>query len=67
MLDADGRHITGTLPDDAAGLGDTIANFTHSTGLDKLAELYTQATGKDCGCQGRQETLNKIFPYKIKP
>ncbi len=32
------------------GLGDLVADFTHATRLDKLAELYTRCTGKDCGC-----------------
>ena len=45
------------------GLGDTVARLTHATGLDKLAEAYTRITGKDCGCQQRQETLNRLFPY----
>ena len=48
------------------GLGDTIANITHATGLDKLATLYTQVTGKPCGCQSRQEALNKLIPYGVK-
>ena len=29
------------------GLGDTVA----------------KATGKDCGCGKRQDTLNRLFPY----
>lgn len=48
------------------GFGDTIAKITHTTGLDKLAEAYTNITGKPCGCQSRQEALNKLFPYGIK-
>lgn len=48
------------------GLGDTIAKITHATGLDKLAELYTNITGKDCGCHSRQEALNKLVPYGVK-
>lgn len=47
------------------GLGDTIADITHATGLDRLAELYTTITGKDCGCRTRQEALNKLFPYGV--
>ena len=47
------------------GLGDTIADITHLTGLDKLADLYTQVTGKDCGCQERQELLNQLFPSSV--
>jgi hypothetical protein len=47
------------------GLGDTIAEFTKATGLDKIAERVAKAAGKeDCGCNKRRETLNKKFPYK---
>lgn len=48
------------------GLGDTVAKITHATGLDKLAELYTELTGKPCGCSQRQEALNKLFPYGVR-
>jgi hypothetical protein len=48
------------------GFGDTVYKVTHITGLDKLAEIYTQITGKPCGCSQRQEALNKLFPYGIK-
>ena len=44
-------------PVKSKGFGDTIAKFTRSTGLDKLAP-------KGCGCKNRQEKLNKILPYK---
>lgn len=45
-------------------LGDAIAEITHDTGLDRLSELYTRLTGKDCGCKARQEWLNQLFPGK---
>lgn len=48
-----------------AGLGDVIANFTQATGLDKLADVYTDVTGKDCGCNARKKTLNDMFPNII--
>jgi len=44
------------------GLGDLVADFTHATRLDKLAELYTRCTGKDCGCAARQDALNRLAP-----
>jgi hypothetical protein len=50
----------------SVGLGDTIAKITHATGMDKLAELYTKITGRDCGCTSRQEALNKLVPYGVK-
>lgn len=48
------------------GLGDTVAKITKATGLDKLSEIYTEITGKPCGCAKRQEALNKLFPYNIR-
>jgi len=49
------------------GLGDTVADFTHITGLDQLAEYYEQLTGKSCGCDDRREYLNQLFPSTIQP
>ena len=47
------------------GLGDTIAKITSATKLDKLAEKIAEVAGaEDCGCNGRREALNKMFPYK---
>ena len=47
------------------GLGDTVAKITQATGLDKVAHAAAKIAGKeDCGCEKRQETLNKMFPYK---
>jgi len=46
------------------GLGDTIAKITSATKLDKLAESIAEAVGaEDCGCAGRQQKLNQMFPY----
>jgi hypothetical protein len=44
-------------------LGDAIADFTHATGLEKLAGWYTELTGKDCGCELRRQQLNRAFPW----
>ena len=49
------------------GLGDTVADLTHLTGLDKLAGLYEQITGRSCGCKDRQEWLNQLFPLSNRP
>ena len=43
------------------GLGDTIAKITHATGIDRAVKAVV---GSGCGCQKRQETLNRIFPYQ---
>jgi glycerol dehydrogenase-like iron-containing ADH family enzyme len=45
------------------GLGDTIAKITEATGIKKVVETVAKATGKDCGCSKRQDTLNRLFPY----
>ena len=43
--------------------GDAVANFTHLTGLDRLANYYEDVTGKSCGCDDRQAKLNQLFPF----
>jgi len=50
------------------GLGDTIAKFTHATGIAKAVEVVTEALGiEDCGCGGRQEWANNLVPYDNQP
>ncbi|MBN1486164.1 MAG: hypothetical protein JW981_00905 [Anaerolineae bacterium] len=44
-------------------IGDTFARFTHATGMDRLAEKYTEKTGRDCGCDKRRVILDKLFPF----
>jgi hypothetical protein len=48
------------------GLGDTVEKITKATGIKKAVELFSKATGLDCGCNERQEKLNKLFPYNGK-
>ena len=45
------------------GLGDTIEKLTTATGIKKVVETVAKATGKDCGCAKRRDTLNRVFPY----
>ena len=45
------------------GLGDTIEKFTKATGIKKVVETVSKATGKDCGCNKRRDSLNRAFPY----
>ena len=47
----------------AQGLGDTIEQITEVTGIKTIVEKFSKATGVDCGCDKRKETLNKLFPY----
>lgn len=46
------------------GLGDTIEKITTATGIKKVVDKVAEATGKDCGCNKRKDTLNRVFPYK---
>ena len=45
------------------GLGDTIEQLTEVTGIKKAVEMFSEATGIDCGCDERKEKLNNLFPY----
>ncbi len=44
------------------GLGDRVYDFTHVTHLYKLADLYSNVTGRDCGCEKRRQALNNLVP-----
>ena len=46
------------------GLGDSIEKITKATGIKKVVDTVAKATGKDCGCGKRKDTLNRMFPYK---
>ena len=45
------------------GLGDSIEKITKATGIKKVVNAVNKATGKDCGCNKRKQTLNTMFPY----
>jgi hypothetical protein len=50
------------------GLGDEIRKLTNVTGIHtfvkKTTNFLSYVSGKelDCGCDGRQDKLNKMFP-----
>jgi len=46
------------------GLGDSIEKFTTATGIKKVVDTVSKATGKPCGCSERKDSLNRKFPYK---
>ena len=48
------------------GLGDTVQKIASATGVKKVVDAVAKATGKDCGCNGRKKTLNRLFPYNYK-
>ena len=45
------------------GLGDSIEKLTEVTGIKKVVEMFSEATGIDCKCDERKEKLNNLFPY----
>jgi hypothetical protein len=46
------------------GLGDTVEKIMKATGIKKVVDVTTKAVGvKDCGCDKRRDSLNRIFPY----
>ena len=45
------------------GFGDTIELITKFTGIKKIVNSITNG---NCGCNERQEWLNKKIPYKNK-
>lgn len=47
------------------GLGDSIEKFTKATGIKTVVKKISSVAGvKDCGCDQRRDTLNRVFPYK---
>ena len=48
------------------GLGDSIAKITKASGIQTMVDLMSKGLNIPCGCEGRQDALNKIFPYKNK-
>ena len=57
-------NATGLPSHQSKGLGDTVEKFTRATGIKKAVDVVSKAMGKDCGCKGRKDKLNKVFPYK---
>ena len=48
------------------GLGDSIHNFTSKTGIKSVVDRVSNGLNIPCGCEGRREALNIMFPYKNK-
>ena len=45
------------------GVGDTVEKITKATGIKAAVDGVFDALGKDCGCDKRKETLNRMLPY----
>ncbi len=48
------------------GLGDVVENIAEATGIKKIVDKVSEATGEDCGCGKRKDTLNRVFPFDKK-
>jgi len=48
------------------GLGDSIEKITKATGIKTMTEVISKGLNVPCGCEGRKDALNTIFPYKNK-
>ena len=51
------------MKEKSKGLGDTIEKITKATGIKKVVDTVSKVTKKDCGCNKRKDTLNRLFPY----
>lgn len=43
-------------------LTDVVEGTSKMLGLDKLADKYTEKTGRDCGCNKRKSILDSMSP-----
>ena len=48
------------------GLGDSIEKITKATGIKTMTDIISKGLNVPCGCEGRRDALNTIFPYKNK-
>ena len=48
------------------GLGDSIEKITKVTGVKTMVDVISKGLNVPCGCEGRHNILNTIFPYKNK-
>lgn len=46
------------------GFGDSVEKFTKATGIKRVVDKVSKATGQPCGCGERRDALNRMFPYK---
>jgi hypothetical protein len=52
------------IKEKSRGFGDTVAKVTKLTGIKSVVDTVSKKMGKDCGCNKRRDTLNRIIPYK---
>jgi len=52
------------LSEKSKGFGDTVAKVTQLTGIKSVAKAISKKTGRDCGCDKRRDSLNRVIPYR---
>jgi hypothetical protein len=45
------------------GLGDVVDRVTSKTGIKTAVNKVAAKLGRECGCEQRQEALNKLIPF----
>ena len=48
------------------GLGDSIEKFTKATGIIRVVNKVSEGLNIPCGCEGRRDAMNILFPYNKK-
>lgn len=71
MKEAKQRAVDGVAVDTdntmkSRGLGDDIHKFTTATGIKKAVDFMSKGLNIPCGCEGRREAMNALFPRKYK-
>jgi len=46
------------------GLGDTVEKIIEKTGIKSMVDTISNGINVPCGCKGRKDALNTMFPYK---
>tara|TARA_R110001583_G_scaffold38611_2_gene124647 strand:+ start:3246 stop:3464 length:219 start_codon:yes stop_codon:yes gene_type:complete len=46
------------------GLGDLVALVAKRTGIARISKAISKKTGRDCGCEKRRATLNRLKFHK---
>ena len=46
------------------GFGDSIEKFTKASGIKSIVNNVSKGLNIPCGCSGRRDALNKMFPSR---
>jgi hypothetical protein len=58
------RLVRRLARDGDRGLGDIVARALAVVGGDAFKRTFKRIAGRPCGCESRQEALNRAFPFK---